>query len=140
MKTKRTAIFWRYGLVSLLITGLAVGIIWSIVNTTVVHADKWNLKADSVLQRVYFAMPKRGEILADDGTVLATNIAAYTIYIDYRSNARKDSAFVANLDALSDSMAAYYPTRSKQEWKQHLAAPWPNPATNAKPTTCCSKT
>lgn len=132
MKTKRTAIFWRYGLVSILITVLAVGIIWSIINTTVVYADKWNLKADSVLQRVYFAMPKRGEILADDGTVLATNITAYSIYIDYRSNARKDSAFVANLDALSDSMAYYYPTRSKQQWKQHLATPLAEPRADRK--------
>lgn len=123
MKTKRTAIFWRYGLVSVFITLLAVAIVWSAVNTTVVHADKWNTKADSVLQRVYYAMPKRGEILADDGTVLATNIAAYSIYIDYHANARKDSAFVANLDALSDSMAFYYPVRDKNAWKQYLAAP-----------------
>lgn len=123
MKTKRTAIFWRYALVSVFISLLAVAIVWSAVSTTIIHADKWNLKADSVLQRVYFAQPKRGEILADDGTVLATNITAYTIYIDYNSNTRKDSAFVANLDALSDSMAKYYPVRDRAGWKSHLAAP-----------------
>lgn len=123
MKTKRTAIFWRYALVSIAISLLAGGIVWSAVNTTVVHADEWNSKADSVLQRVYFAQPKRGEILADDGTVLATNVRAYTICIDYHANARKDSAFVAELDALADSMAAYYPVRDKKGWKQYLAAP-----------------
>lgn len=123
MKTKRTAIFWRYAIVSVVISLLAIAIVWSAVNTTVINADKWNLKADSVLQRVYFAQPKRGEILADDGTVLATNVTAYSIYIDYNSNTRKDSAFVANLDALSDSMAKYYPVRDRQGWKNHLAAP-----------------
>lgn len=123
MKTKRTAIFWRYALVSVAISALAVAIVWSAVNTTVVHAEKWNAKADSLLSRVYFAMPERGDILADDGTVLATNVDTYSIYIDYRANARKDSAFVANIDALSDSMAAHYPRRNKNEWKQYLAAP-----------------
>ncbi len=132
MKTKRTQIFWRYGLVSVGISFLAAMIVWSLFNTTVVHADKWNMKADSVLQRVYFALPNRGEILADDGTVLATNVTAYTIYLDYRTSAKKDSTFVADLDSLCDSMAHYYPIRDKQGWKQYLAEPLSKTTTRDK--------
>lgn len=93
------------------------------VRTTVVDADKWNAKADSTLSRVFMVQPKRGEILAADGSVLATNLTAYTICLDYRTAARREEAFLESLDSLCDTLAVHYPVRSREEWKKYLAAP-----------------
>lgn len=123
MKNKRLQIIWRYGLVSVLVTLVAILIISNVVCTTIIDADKWNAKADSVLKRVTQVLPTRGDILACDGSVLATNLTAYTIAIDYRAAAPRDTAFVAALDSLCDSLAYYYPQRDRKQWKEYLAAP-----------------
>ncbi len=123
MKNKRFQIIWRYGIISTIISIMALLIVVSAVRTTVIDADKWNAKADSTLSRVFMVQPKRGEILAADGSVLATNLTAYTICLDYRTAARREKAFIESLDSLCDSLALHYPKRTKQEWKQYLAAP-----------------
>lgn len=123
MKNKRFQIIWRYGIISTIISIMAMLIVGRAVRTTVIDADKWNSKADSTLSRVFMVQPKRGEILAADGSVLATNLTAYTICLDYRTAARREKQFIEAIDSLCDSLAAYYPVRTAKEWKMHLASP-----------------
>lgn len=132
MKNKRIQIIWRYGLVSAVITILAFLIVWCAVKTTIVDADKWNAKADSLLTRVFMVQPVRGEIMADDGSMLATNLTAYTICVDYKSNAKKEKLFIESLDSLCDSLAVYYPVRDKKEWRLYLARPLAEAPENRK--------
>lgn len=123
MKNKRVQIIWRYGLVSMLITLIAVLIVSHAVRTTIIDADKWNSKADSTLSQVFVIQPKRGEIMASDGSLLATNLTAYNICLDYNTSAKKQLQFIESLDSLCDSMAYYYPIRDKKQWKEYLAKP-----------------
>lgn len=120
---KRSYALWRFAIVSAGISILAALIVYNALSTTVIHANDWNHKADSVLSQVFVVQPVRGEIFADDGTVLATNLTQYTIYIDYRTSARRDTAFVAAIDSLADSLAYYYPHRTAAAWKDYLAKP-----------------
>lgn len=123
IENKRSYALWRFAIVSAVISILAALIVYNALSTTVIHADDWNRKADSVLSQVFVVQPIRGEIFADDGTVLATNLTQYTIYLDYRASARRDTAFVAAIDSLADSLACYYPTRDAKAWKDYLAKP-----------------
>lgn len=122
-KNKRENIYFRYGIVAIGISLLALGIVFKAVKTTIMDADKWNAKAEKVLNTVFFVHPKRGDILASDGTILATNLMRYNVCMDYRANYKSDSLFVANLPALADSMACYYPRRNAEEWLNYLATP-----------------
>lgn len=122
-KNKRAQIIWRYGLVTFGIILMAIAISYSAVKNTVVEAHHWNAKAEKALSRVSYEKPRRGDILADDGTLLATTLKVCDIAIDYRSNARNDTVFVQCLDSLCDSMAHYYPIRSKEQWREFLAKP-----------------
>lgn len=121
--SKRHKIIIRYAIVSGMILLLAAGVVYKMVATTLVNAEKWNQKADSVLNRVYYVQPLRGDILSDDGSILATNITTYDISLDYRTAAPRDSLFIACLDSLCDSLARYYPVRDKEQWRMHLAEP-----------------
>ena len=121
--SKRHKIIIRYAIVSGLLLLLAAGVVYKMVGTTLVDADKWNQKADSVLNRVYYVQPLRGDILSDDGSILATNITTYDISLDYRTAAPRDSLFMVCLDSLCDSLARYYPVRDKEQWRTHLAEP-----------------
>lgn len=122
-ENKRMEIIWRYGCVSAFITFMAALIVYNAVATTVRDADKWNAKADSVLNTLLYELPKRGDILACDGTVLATTLTKYDISLDYRASAKYDSLFVAKLDSLSGVMARHFPQRDSAQWKLYLAEP-----------------
>lgn len=119
----RSQVTIRYGIVSVVLLLMAIGIVYKAADTTIIHAKEWNHKADSVLTRVFYVQPRRGDILAADGTVLATTLTKYTISMDYRSSAKHDSLFIASLPALSDSLAKYYPVRNQAEWRNYLAQP-----------------
>lgn len=129
MKTKgkgkgnREHILWRYFIISFFIFLFAASIAVKLFSTTVIHADKWNGKAAEELSKVIPIKPERGEILADDGNVLATNLRYYTLRLDYRSERFKDGRLLLSIDSLADSLALYFPQRDKEGWKKHLIKP-----------------
>lgn len=122
-KNSRRDILFRYLLISAGIIVFAIMIGLQLFSTTVVHAEQWNMKADSVLSRVETVMPRRGDILAADGSVLATNLRYYTVRMDYRCEKFMEEEFMNSLDALSDSMARYFPSKKAKEWKAYLSEP-----------------
>lgn len=122
-KGNREHILWRYFLISLCIFLFAGSIAVKLFSTTVIHADKWNDKAMRELSKVVVIKPERGEILADDGNVLATNLRYYTLRLDYRSERFKDGRLLLSVDSLADSLARYFPHRTAEQWRRHLVKP-----------------
>ncbi len=121
----RSHVLWRYFLITFCIFLFAGAITYKLFSTTIIDADKWNAKALAELSRVDTIMPERGEILADDGSVLATNLRFYTLRLDYRSERFKSDRLMLSVDSLADSLAKYVerPHRTPQEWKSALIAP-----------------
>lgn len=126
-RSSRRDIIFRYLIISAGIIVFAICIGVKLFSTTVVHAEQWNMKADSVLSRVEVVMPRRGDILAADGSVLATNLRYYTVRIDYRCEKFMEEEFAASIDALADSMARHFPERKAREWKEYLYSPMNKP-------------
>lgn len=122
-KGNREHILWRYFIISFFIVLFAASIAVKLFSTTVIHADKWNAKAAKEMSKVIPIKPERGEILADDGNVLATNLRYYTLRLDYRSERFKDGRLLLSVDSLADSLARYFPHRDKDGWKKHLTKP-----------------
>ena len=73
-KDNKIHILFRYGLISALILLFTTAIVVKLFSTTVVHADDWNRKAMKEMERVDTILPQRGDILSDDGSILATNL------------------------------------------------------------------
>ena len=84
-KENRTHILLRYILVIGFILLFAGWIICHSFDNTVMSANKWNDKAMSELSRVVEISPERGNILSNNGQILATNLSFYHVRIDYRS-------------------------------------------------------
>lgn len=85
MANGRVKIQARYAAITILIALFAGAISYKLFSTTVVHADDWNRKALEELQTIDTILPERGDILAADGSILATNLSFYTVRIDFRS-------------------------------------------------------
>ena len=119
----RSNILFRYGLVVFGILMMSALIVKGLCETTIVNADKWNHKADSLMALSQDIIPHRGNILAADGSVLATNLSYYTARIDYRAEKFNVAKLRENIDELSEAMAANFPEKSAGQWKEFLLKP-----------------
>ncbi len=117
----------RFSVVFVICSVLAVLIASFLFTTTVVHRSAWVNMGDSSLYGVKTVQPVRGEILASDGSILATNIYFYNFMMDLRSDAFKIIEFNEALPELCDSLAKYYPPYDAAKWRakfdEQLAKP-----------------
>lgn len=121
--SRRAYIIGRFSVISLVLILVAVTIVIFLLNTTVIHADDWNRKGDQTLADTMLIKPLRGEILACDGSILATNLNYYNIRIDFQATRFRTDWYAAALDSLADTLAVHYPVRTRKEWRERLARP-----------------
>lgn len=122
-KDNRSNILFRYGLIVALILLLSVMILVKLAETTIVYADRFNAAADSILLKSERIIPPRGNILAADGSILATNLNFYTARIDYKAEKFNRRQFRDSMEKLTDSLAHYFPVRTAEKWREHLMRP-----------------
>lgn len=122
-KENRRNILFRYGAIVFIILLLSLRIIYKLVDNTVLSADKWNAKAEKTLSYIDTIEPVRGDILASDGSVLATNMTVYTPCLDFRVPRFDEKGYREAIPQLSDSLAKYFPQRNSGQWKKYLSAP-----------------
>lgn len=113
-------VMMRYFFIIFLLVVWTCSIIYKLFSTTVINAHHWEEKALSLMPKEVEIKPERGDILASDGTVLVTNLYYYDIHIDFGSEGFKHKLFAEKIDALSDSLAKYFPQRSASEWKSTM--------------------
>lgn len=122
-KDNRANILFRYGLIAMVILAFSFRIVAKLVDTTLISADEWNEKAMKELSRTRPIPPERGNILAADGSILATNLQYYTVRIDFRSERFQTERYIKAVDSIADSMARYFPQRNRDQWARHLLKP-----------------
>lgn len=122
-RENRRNILFRYGAIVAAILLLSLRICYKLVDNTVISADKWNAKAEKTLSKVDTIMPVRGNILAADGSILATNMIVYTPMVDYRVPKFKEDEYRKLMPQLSEVLAENFPERNKNQWKAYLEAP-----------------
>ncbi|MDE6559599.1 MAG: hypothetical protein K2K29_06910, partial [Muribaculaceae bacterium] len=108
----KSKILFRYGLITLAFVLIAIAIILKLFNTTVIEAGKWNERARRDFSKLDTISPERGNILSDNGNILACNLKVYDIKIDLRhAKVQKRKFIQAQIDSLADSLDLYYPRR-----------------------------
>lgn len=122
-KENRRKILLRYGAIVFFILLLCARIVYKLVDNTVLSAEKWNALAEQELSRIDTIEPMRGEILAADGSVLATNMILYTPCLDLRHPKFKEDSFRKAVPAIADSLALHFPQRNAKQWREHLLSP-----------------
>ena len=115
----------RFSVILAVAAIMVVGILVNLINTTVVHNKEWNSKAATTLGATKPIEPLRGEILASNGEILATNLNYYDIRLDFRASRLRDSIVVYKrcIRPLADSLAKYFPSRDIAGWVKYLEAP-----------------
>lgn len=121
--TRRLHIYGRYIIMSVFVLAIAFCCTLALINTTVIHGEEWRAKGDRTLAGVKESIPIRGDILADDGSILATNLHYYNVRIDFQAPRINELNYLASLDSLADTLAYYYPHRTRDEWHSYLKNP-----------------
>ena len=110
-KNNKTNILFRYGIITILFIIFGIAIMVKLFDTTVVDAAAWNARAHKELSRIDTIAPERGNILADNGNILACNLKVYDIKLDLRHDRIKRMRAIpwSSIDSLADSLDHYYP-------------------------------
>jgi len=123
MTDKRKEIVVRFGVIYLLIAGLFVLVVWKIFQIQFVEGEEWLKLAEKQKITDIIVKPKRGNIYAVDGRLLASSIPTYYIYMDTRVPAlrqKEGELFHSKVDSLSRALSDFFGDRTPLQYRQLL--------------------
>ena len=133
--TNKRHIMRRYAFIIGTSIAVAVVIIGYLVNIAVFNGREWKEAATRELSKTSIANPVRGNILSDNGNILACTVNSFHIKFDMRNNdwnsTKKLGIKPKTIDSLADSLDRYYPLvaglekmqadeREKNSWRTML--------------------
>jgi cell division protein FtsI (penicillin-binding protein 3) len=111
---------------------VAVVIMTRLFQLTVTDAHKWEAKADSLYVKLVDVPSQRGNILADDGSLLATSLPFFDIHFDAKAEGLTAEIFN---DQAVDSLAWLLSTYIDQSFTQGAYRQWLDTLRAADPKT-----
>lgn len=111
---------WRIYLVYFLTVGFGALILFRVVYIQFVEGEEWKQMARNSTMRYIDIDAIRGDILADDGRLLATSVPIYEIRMDLHRNVISDEVFNAGIDSLAFYLSRLFRDRSRAEYKRLL--------------------
>ncbi|HAM10842.1 MAG: hypothetical protein A2X05_13655 [Bacteroidetes bacterium GWE2_41_25] len=113
----RDEIVWRSGIVYIAIVLMALALIVRIIILQYVQHGKWSGMSDKYVYRTTEVPANRGDILADDGRLLASSVPYYTIYMDTRSSGMSAETWSNGINGLSAGLSRLLGERSAAGWR-----------------------
>jgi cell division protein FtsI (penicillin-binding protein 3) len=118
----KKAILLRSWIAFVMVLILAVSIIWQIVDLQFTQKDKYLSIAKKQSTKWRAIQASRGNIYAEDGSLLATSIPKYEIRMDTKVESITNDFFNNNVEQLAIQLALKFQDRSANEWKNYLAS------------------
>lgn len=110
----RRRVYLAYGLMVF----FAFAIVGQIANIQFVEGEEWRGKAQTQTTRFETIEATRGNIFAEDGSLLATSKPIYEVRWDATVTA--DELFRDSIDALASGLSRIFNDRSRDSWKREL--------------------
>ncbi len=108
MLNVKNEVLIRVYLVAAGVVGLAFVIFLRLFQISVKDAAKWEAKSDSLYVKWVNAPSQRGNILADDGSLLATSLPFFNIQFDAKTEGLTNAIFnVQAVDSLGWLLSTY---------------------------------
>ena len=123
MTDQRRNIVLRFGVVYFIISLLFIGVIYKIIQIQYFEREQWMELADKQKMSDIMVRPKRGNIYAADGRLLASSIPTYTVFMDMGAESLRINSgklFYDNLDSLSLSLSRFFGDKTPAQYKRAL--------------------
>jgi cell division protein FtsI (penicillin-binding protein 3) len=113
----RDEIIWRSGIVYFAIALLAAALLVRILILQYVQRGKWSDMSEKFVYKTAEMPASRGDILTNDGRLLASSVPYYTIYMDTRSSGMSGATWSNGINGLSAGLSRLLGERSTSGWK-----------------------
>lgn len=115
MNVKR-AILWRVYIAFAGVCLFGLLIIWYAFKIKVVEGEKWREKAQQLTTDFQTIEAVRGNIYADDGSLLATSVPIYELRMDFKAGGLTDETFKDGVDSLALLFSTTFKDKSKDAY------------------------
>ena len=115
----RSAIIARIAFVYFLLFLFALVVIFKMVSVQQIKNDRWETIEKNLTENTVIVEPDRGNICADDGSVLATSVPGYYVRIDLAAEGVK-KVFAQERDSLAYYLSAFFRNTSKADYLRKL--------------------
>ena len=118
----KKAILLRSWIAFCMVLAIAVGVVWKIAELQL--TEKEHYKGIGKEQRTKWReiQASRGNIYAEDGSLLATSIPKYELRLDTRVDYITNEYFNANIDLVASKLSAVFTDQSPMEWKSYIVS------------------
>ncbi|MDF1558900.1 MAG: penicillin-binding protein [Bacteroidales bacterium] len=110
----------RTGVIYGIVVVMAVAVFVRIIILQFAQSEKWASMADKIVFRRQVDKAGRGDILSDDGRILASSIPYYTVFMDTRSSGMADTTWANGISGLSRGLSQYVGVNSPDGWRSAL--------------------
>ncbi len=107
MDIKNEVLYRVYFLLFGVVVPLSIILVYRTVYISYWEGEKWRQKGENLYVDYRPVEAERGNILSEDGSLLATSIPFFDIYMDPNSTGMSEEDFMNNLDSLSWCIAHY---------------------------------
>jgi cell division protein FtsI (penicillin-binding protein 3) len=116
----RDEIVWRSGIVYFVIVIIAIVLLVRVIILQYVERGKWEAMSEKFVYKTDVVPAIRGDILDDDGRLLASSVPYYSIYMDTRSSGMSAEIWSDGLSGLSSGLEHLVGERSASAWRSEL--------------------
>jgi cell division protein FtsI (penicillin-binding protein 3) len=116
----KKAILLRSWIAFILVLVLAVSILWQIIDLQFNKRDKYAAISKEQSTKWRAIQASRGNIYAEDGSLLATSIPKYELRMDTRVETVTNTFFNEHIDSLAWYFASSFNDKTREEWKRFL--------------------
>ena len=117
----RKTILTRFALVYFLLLAFVLVVIAKLVSVQQIKNDRWQQIEENLTKNTVVVAPTRGNICADDGSVLATSVPGYFVRMDLAAEGVK-KVFKNDSDSLAWYLSNFFKDASKADYRSRLNA------------------
>lgn len=121
----RKSIVTRIAIIYLALLIFSLVVIYQMISVQQIENSRWEQIARNLKENTVKIEPNRGNICADDGSILATSAPGYYVRIDLAAEGVK-RVFSNEADSLAYYLSAFFKNASRQEYTQKLNTAYKN--------------
>ena len=114
----KNSILLRVRVAFILVFIFAVAVVYKITTIQVVQGEKWRQMAEKINLQYRTVKATRGNIISDNGSLLATSIPFYKVAFD--PSIPTEELYKKDIDSLSILLSKYFNDRSAAEYKRRI--------------------
>jgi len=117
---ERSDILWRMRLIYFLMAFFALLVIGKVAYIQFAEGEYWREMARRTTTRYATIEAIRGDIYADDGSLLATSVPVYEIRMDLSNTVTSDDLFYSQVDSLANELSRLFRDRTAAQYRAAL--------------------